>query len=176
MTIGEQCWELVCRTSGGHWWAGALLTCSLNNIQGLNTPTHVDNVQTEMHGQCTHWDGRGHENKQAINKSHMHENQEETWTQQHHRSRFPACEEKVFENWHNINVAADNDFSRCFSSPASSSPWLQVVQTLLPCPLAFSVVWLTDNNTINQKLWVWVSLWQTKLLSTRKLILTLTPT
>lgn len=39
----------------------------VNNVQGLNTPTHVDNVQMEMHGQkWTERDGRRHENKQGV--------------------------------------------------------------------------------------------------------------
>lgn len=47
----------------------------VNNIQGLNTPTYVNNVQEEMPGQREHTKSGKQRNKKVIkleNKLHMH--------------------------------------------------------------------------------------------------------
>ena len=156
---------MVCRTSGGHWWAAALLTRSLGFLLIIYRDlTHL-HIWTMCRRKCmdksTHWRWEYMRTNKALNYkyiTHLHEVTNTT----------NPCFSSI---WVLLNEAKSKSccfimtFLTAIHPLTSSSPWFSVAQTLLSCPLSFFMVWHTDNNAINQKLWGCYFLWQKKKLS-----------
>lgn len=76
MTIGGQSGDMVCRTSGGHWWAGALSTCCLGFLVIIYrdlTRLHMWTVwRWRWTVKSTKRDGRKHKNKRGMTPQIYH--------------------------------------------------------------------------------------------------------
>lgn len=151
-----QRWEMVCGTSGGRWWAGALSTCSLGFLLIIYGDLRRPHTWTVWRRRCTYRGARRTNEafRCRLCTSHMHHQNETSWprelanTTNPHSLHVRAGKKKVFEIQQNTNVAADNDFSRRYHPPPSSAPF-SAAQTLLSRPLFAFILQLTDNNAIN---------------------------
>lgn len=110
MTIGGQRWEMVCGTSGGHWWAGALSTCSLGLLLIMYMDLRRPHTWTVWRRRCTHRTNKAFRCRLCI--SHM--------CDQNETSR--ACELANTTNPHSLHVRAEK--KKCLKYSKIQMLWL----------------------------------------------------
>lgn len=76
-----QRWEMVCGTSGGRWWAGALSTCSLGFLLIIYGDLRRPHTWTVWRRRCTYRGARRTNEafRCRLCTSHMHHQNETSW-------------------------------------------------------------------------------------------------